>query len=251
MWWSIIGALHNARSKAFLREAHDLNDALQNYKAQRLGLFPPSFADATTKDGGLLVSRQYRLVWHLRMTFPEVRLTPLYQKFDDLRNFVLANYAAQAGDGKIVQLDLNDLDQAEALVFWLAGFPTPVDVNTGQPLSPSKLFGFNKKGSHPFQLDVPPGAKPDDAQNTRWFPEQAYGFAFEQSRLRDADNDGWWEYVPAYPSDAFPEPCPPYVYFDAGAYNPPQRDPQALSSYLGYPRPDPQRAAQPAALRAR
>jgi len=78
------------------------------------------------------------------------------------------------------------IDQAEALVIWLGGVPSG-----GQP------NGFNADVRDPFNT----------AGTNRTVPR----FAFDKTRFKDRDNDGYPEYYPAYGGA-------PYVYFDSRTY---------------------------------
>jgi hypothetical protein len=135
---------------------------------------------------GDAVARQNRFMRHLRKRFP--RLVGL--QYTDIRDFILANYLP--GDDQKPNLD--ELDAAESLVFWLGGLPDPSDQ--------TKLQGFSVDPSNPL--------KPGGSRTTRLFE-------FDPRRLTDVDNDGWWEYVPDG-SSPIGDQMPPYVYFDASSY---------------------------------
>jgi Tfp pilus assembly major pilin PilA len=123
-------------------------------------------------------------------------------------------YANSAG--AVNNLNVLTMDQAEALVFWLGGFPTP-RVN-GLPASSRKLIGFYTDPTNPFKLDL-------TGNNITARSPPLYDF--DDDRLVDNDNDGWYEYAPAV--DA-----PPYVYFDSALYTS-KTTATAASPYNMYP----------------
>jgi hypothetical protein len=111
----------------------------------------------------------------------------------------------------VQQLDLDNLDQAESLVFWLGGFPTPVNSN-GVPVATQKLFGVHRDSDNPFKRDV---AVIEGMNPMRYRTDPLFGF--DQTRLVDNDQDGWLEYVPLAPKLGVS--TAPYVYFDSSTYN--------------------------------
>jgi hypothetical protein len=114
-------------------------------------------------------------------------------------------------------LDIDTIDNAEAMVFWLGGFPTPVN-GSGQPMASRKLIGFNSDPTNPFSLDMTSSTvtNPTAFLQNRTTPL----YQFDESRLVDADSDGFWEYVPNFSgSSDSPSAIPPYVYFDASLYS--------------------------------
>jgi hypothetical protein len=115
--------------------------------------------------------------------------------------------------GLVRPLDLDTLDQAEALVFWLAGFPGPVDAK-GKPIAPKKLIGFDQNPATPFALRRLPDEPWAESAKRRRPPL----FDFDESRLTDHDDDGWLEYVPPTTTGQKVADVPPYVYFDARLY---------------------------------
>lgn len=104
------------------------------------------------------------------------------------------------------------LDQAEALVFWLGGYSKPwLDKVAGSKLAGTKkLLGFRAPSQDPFvracELQSNPGAF---NSTSGWI--SASTFEFDDSRLADKDEDGWYEYYP-------PGSDVPYVYFEAHSY---------------------------------
>jgi hypothetical protein len=92
--------------------------------------------------------------------------------------------------------DLDTLDQAEAMVFFLGGMPGPVQ-GSGTTNEVVPLIGFSANALNPFGTTS--GSRTPSL------------FEFDPTRLMDLDNDGWPEYYPKGISD---DARPPYVYFD-------------------------------------
>jgi hypothetical protein len=128
-------------------------------------------------------------------------------------------------NGALSKLDLDTLDQAESLVFWLGGFPTPL--NGTAPVASQKLFGLHRDSDNPLKRDSP-AVEALDPMRYRGDPL----FAFDQTRLVDNDGDGWLEYAPMAPKLGIS--TAPYVYFDSATYNS-SVDATTVKHY-GYPR---------------
>jgi len=99
--------------------------------------------------------------------------------------------------GTQVSLNIDNLDAAEAIVFWLAGPPTPITQT-----SSTILWGFCANPTNPF------------AQAGSRAPSL---YEFDETRLTDVDGDGWPEYVPKMTS-TLSSGVPPYVYFEPNSY---------------------------------
>jgi type II secretory pathway pseudopilin PulG len=227
-------AMQIVKQRAVITEMANLTSAMQSYKSEAYG-YPPCLGDA------LLANRQNRFTTHLRMAFP--RYTGAYANAKSSLNSYKVN--AGNGTGTYVVLNLDTLDQAEALVFWLAGPPTPVDSNN-IPMSSRKVFGFHNNPTNPFQLDITnmqaSASATQVATLNRMNPGKYYDF--DDTRLVDNDGDGWLEFTPRG-IDAAQSYVAPYVYFDAGVYtlnswarstNPTAANP--IPPYIGYPWPD-------------
>ena len=183
--------------------------------------YPPDLSDANP------AIRQLRFQNHITLAHPR----SVVSNYATLKGNILNNYQKAYGynykgpGGALTPLNLDTLDQAEALVFWLGGFPTPYATN-GVPMGSGKLFGFSTDTTNPFRLDSGIGA--NVANRTTPLID------FDDRRLVDNDQDGWLEYIPPGPCQGTNGKTPPYVYFDAGGYT------QAWSSetsppFLGYP----------------
>lgn len=213
-------AVRTAREANITLELDSLDQAMQAYKQEK-GSFPPDCGIFDPLTPGSTVPRESRIVAHMRKVFPRAAiLTSSYVSIHDRIAGInaysgLAAYNFSLDNGQNVNpLDLNNLDQAEALVFWLAGPPTPWDttVTPAVRIGSTKLHGFSANPLDPFQVT---GSR---------LPTQ---FAFDGGRVTpemdpttgntaDLDGDGWPEYLP--PGRALATRKPPYVYFDSQTY---------------------------------
>jgi hypothetical protein len=208
--------LRSSPEVSVITEIDQLHNALQAHKEKHL-VYPPSMAIANEK------TRKSKFMTHLRSVYPGSTYGVRVADFDRLNQAVGATYRVPAGNA-IVALDLNRLDQAEALAFWLGGLPTPVAPD-GRPTVPDRLFGFNIDAAEPLKRSLDLEAKNPLATRT------TSRFDFRQERLVDNDEDGWWEYVPTPPHAG--AAVAPFVYFDYDAYGSAAK----LDEILGYPRP--------------
>lgn len=215
-------AVKNARQAKVQVEIDQLSEALQGYKEKHLQYGPcMGIANAT--------QRQSAFVRHVMLAFPNANIST-YGTFANIQTPITKTwqYNYKDANGSVQSLDLNKLDQAESLVFWLGGFPTPIDPSTNQPIVGRKLYGFHKSTTDPFRRDVTTATTALPSLDFRTINES---FNFAEERLVDQDRDGWWEYIPTAPdSGGF---TPPYVYFDNTAYGATLVNSQ---QHLGYPR---------------
>jgi hypothetical protein len=183
-------------------EIADLTTAMQNYKENQTD-FPPCMLD-TSPD------RKHRFMAHLQKAFPNADYQPGSDEFDALNQKVQDEwkYNFAHTESVLIPLNLETLDPAEAFVFWLGGFPTPLDEATKKPIATRKLFGFHRDSDHPFKRDIP------TLEDLRYRTEPLYGF--DPTRLVDSDHDGWLEYSPGWSEES--NPLPPFVYFDGATY---------------------------------
>lgn len=247
-----VRAIGTARQTQILTEIGLLDSAMQTYKNDTAGAYPPDCSLLTTPANNAsgptaqdVTNRQNRIVAHFRKAFPRLIISGGYgsssaptqgtlqwmsiNAFSQSQMYGSAGSGVVSGstpNGKSQWGDFDNMDPAEAMVFWLGGFAIPYPA--GGKIS-YKLIGFasNKVGNAssasptangpnsgfgPFNLDVQardPGP-----------------FEFSQGRLGDADGDGWPEYYPPVGQVAQPpnsgaqvaNPMPPYVYFDAVSY---------------------------------
>jgi len=217
-------ALRSGREAKIIAEINQLSVSMEDAKSlanaypPNCGMpeFPMMAAAPPTTVPAPPPIRSARVMRYLRMRFPRFTPTGTRQGYDTLRNLLMLgpNGTANDGDeynyllpnGMYQALDIDTLDQAEALVFWLGGPPTPWHPTQNLPFGSTKLFGFHNSATNPFLID-PLGQE---------LSRQAQSFQFEEARLVDQDNDGWLEYVP--PGSPVGSPSPPYVYFDFGTY---------------------------------
>lgn len=202
-------------------EMQMLTSAMKSYREWR-GAFPPCMGASSRND------RDARFNEHLRKAYRRC----MAGSYSAVRQAISAGEPAhnfRDASGLVRPLDLDTLDQAEALVFWLAGFPGPVDAK-GKPIAPKKLIGFDQNPATPFALRRLPDEPWAESAKRRRPPL----FDFDESRLTDHDNDGWLEYVPPTTTGQKVADMPPYVYFDSALYRSWQSA-KTPSPYSGYP----------------
>jgi prepilin-type N-terminal cleavage/methylation domain-containing protein len=219
-------AIQKAKEAKISVEIDHLSQAVQAYKERQVA-FPPSLSNAVVTD------RQLAFMRHVQVAFPNCVYGTAAGNFGTLTNSVaLTNsgywaYNYLTPSGSTAALNLYTLDQAESLVFWLAGFPTPINISTKMPVAGRKMFGFHRDSDNPFKRD-PTNVEGLEPLRFRTDPT----FQFDPLRLVDNDGDGWPEYVPVTPSTG--SPTAPYVYFDADAYT--DSTSQKIIKHLCYPR---------------
>jgi type II secretory pathway pseudopilin PulG len=200
-----------------ISEIDQIQTAAETYRNDR-GAYPATlgvFVGETTND------RQARVMRHVAKAWP--RYTGNYVQFREqvaiATKPIVASYpttvsllytdtteytttanknAAQGG------LDINNLDPAETLVFWLGGIPDPT--------AEVRVVGFRRDPASPFYDQNNLGVSPSDVSQQR----APATFRFDPRRLVDYDQDGWFEYLPVGGTEA--KNTPPYVYFDNTVY---------------------------------
>jgi prepilin-type N-terminal cleavage/methylation domain-containing protein len=248
-----VRALGTANNTQITMEISLIDSAIQTYKNDTGGAYPPDCTLMGTSGATLSVqasdvnNRRNRIMAHLRKAFPRLIIPLGYcDSSGNATQGTLQNMSQQAyvqsANGFVLNGaqasfinsppntpngiskwgDFDNMDPAEALVFWLGGFAIPSQDQSGK--WSFKLIGFsaNKVGNAnstsasqfgPFNLDV---------------ASRSQGpFGFVISRLGDADGDGWPEYYPPVGSVPQPpggsaaagNPMPPYVYFDSTNYS--------------------------------
>jgi hypothetical protein len=224
--WVAVVALPNQlwgtsnRGAAIVSEIDQLHNAFQAYKEKHL-VYPPCLGESDPD------VRKRQFMEHVRKVYPYSAYGVRAVDFDNLATYISANYKVSTDEGT-VSLDLHSLDPAEALVFWLGGFPTPIATGTGggAPIAPSRLFGFNKDSDSPLTRSVAQEGTEPLATRTE------STFKFVQDRLVDNDDDGWWEYLT--PPVSSEEMFTPFVYFDSATYQRSSTSPDLLGTVL-YP----------------
>lgn len=227
-------ALDAARKAEMLTEIEQLSSAMNAYKEASVQ-YPPSMSELVIND------RKMHFMRHVQVAFTNANYGTTVTDFNGLNSKMQAAngfgtgsqaYTFRNAGGSSQVLDLNTLDQAEALVFWLGGMPTPCK-SDGTPVASNRLFGFNKDRDSPFKRD----AVTQEANDPLRFRTNSF-FDFKPERLSDLDGDGWLEYLPQNPSGG--SLVAPFVYFDADTYTrsttPPSVSPFNITNQTGYPR---------------
>lgn len=228
---AVWNTLKTARSSKIAVEVDHLSQAMQSYKEAQIA-FPPAMSEIS------LTNRKLNFMRHLQLAYANSAYGVTVTSFANITNSILL---AQSGtntvrwgynylsNGSIQPLDLRTLDQAESLVFWLGGFPTPINSSTQAPVATRRLFGFHRDTDNPLKRD-PAAFEQTDPLRYRTDPL----FGFDDTRLVDNDHDGWLEYTPLPPKLGVP--TAPYVYFDNKTYN--NSINNATILHYGYPRYD-------------
>ena len=211
-------ALMAARRTRILAEIDQLNTAVETFKNDR-GAYPPTWGTFIVEAPQPQQKRQ-RIQRFVAKAFP--RYTGNY---DQMRAQVSLSTKALVPAVNVVTpgaitltasstgnaasdggLDINNLDPAETLPFWLGGIPNAMAEN--------KLAGFRADATSPFLDPQNPAINPADPNTLTGRTTPV--FPFQPSRLVDRDHDGWWEYLSAGARDA--DNPPPLVYFDNLVY---------------------------------
>ena len=208
-----LGTINNAKSAQLSVEMDQLAQALEAYKQTRLE-YPPCCA--TSEDAA-----KTRFMRHLDRAYSNAGYGIDAASFDALNQKIQATwgYNFLRSNSELALLDLRRLDPAEAIVFWLGGFPIPYDENKTR-IANRKLFGFHRDEDSPFQRSL----NSEKSEPLRFRTDPL--FSFDESRLTDHDEDGWPEYAAGKKAtglfggflSAQPERFPPFVYFDAATY---------------------------------
>jgi hypothetical protein len=209
-------------------ELGQLTTAIQAYYEKSQD-YPPCLAVANHAD------RKVRFMRHVQIAFPNSGYGTSSKQFDVIRDNLMTgtgvtsqpyNYKNAAGDFK--PLDLETLDAAEVIVFWLGGFPTPINPQSHNSIANRRIFGFHRDADAPFRRDA---LRAEGLDPLRYRTDPMY--QFDETRLVDHDDDGWLEYLP------FPQQgaavVAPYVYFDAATYSWADLSPEGLEA-VGYPK---------------
>jgi prepilin-type N-terminal cleavage/methylation domain-containing protein len=143
----ITAAAIAARSRAKIAvinlEINQLDMALKEYK-QKFGDYPPDFRIADLGDNDMVLARRAEVLRHLRKAFP--RYVPGINPGNTGAN----NWEKLQQDvliGSYNTVDIDNLDAASALVFWLGGLPA----DSGTTEVSTKLTGFSANPKNPFE----------------------------------------------------------------------------------------------------
>lgn len=207
--FAVGGGTKKAKNAAVLSEIEQIQSAIETYRTER-GSYPPTLGifvgdqKLSPAPMGSMVPQvqQQRITRHIAKAFPRYVADYSAIRLDLSEatkfNSPSAGNSAKFGNG----LNLENLDPAEALVFFLGGLPNP---NAETKLAPFRLDPAN-----PFFGTGASAADPYPGQRGKVF------FPFDARRLVDYDGDGWWEYLP--PGGTEEGNTPPYVYFDSNIY---------------------------------
>ncbi|MBS0210378.1 MAG: type II secretion system protein [Planctomycetes bacterium] len=234
--WGANRAYNSMVQRGVIVELEGISQSLEKYRTENK-LYPPCMGanpDATITGAALqmgLKGRETMFDLHIRSRW--TRATQI--NYNTLQQYLTIgaapyNYNYKSPSGGTAKLNLNTMDQAEALVFWLGGFPSPVDAS-GVPYSSNRLIGFHRDDRNPFRLNVKPATPSALVENRS--PAGEY-FLFDQTRLQDVDGDGWLEYRPAMTQGDGTAAAPPIVYFDSGTYST-TRSQSGLVTFTSYP----------------
>jgi type II secretory pathway pseudopilin PulG len=206
-------AMVSANQRATLAEIARLSSAIETLKGKS-GKYPPCMGAITAGAvaGSSFLDRGGLFDAYMRSSYP--RFAPAggpYSYMKGQLGGIGYAYNYMTATGQVQPLNIQYIDQGEALVFWLGGFPTPIDMSSGSTIGSRKLYGFNSDPTDPFRLDTVLITTTTSVQRT------VPSFDFDESRLTDTDYDGWLEYSP--PGVPLGSQMPPYVYFDAAVYS--------------------------------
>ncbi|MBX9790779.1 MAG: type II secretion system GspH family protein [Pirellulales bacterium] len=214
-------ALRTARQTRILAEIEQLNTAVETYKSER-GSYPPTWGNFLVESQSANAKRQ-RIQRHVSKSFPRYTgdynairtqislatayVPPNYTQDVAAGRPLALTYTAQAAGLPGGGLDIENLDPAETLVFWLGGLPDPT--------SATKLAGFRADATSPF-VDASQVGAPQPVPASQLPGRTPPAYRFDPSRLVDRDGDGWWEYLQA--GAKADDNVPPLVYFDNLVY---------------------------------
>ena len=211
--WSTITNYLQALEKRTVVEIDQLQTALMSYQ-DKFGEYPPCLGEAEVE------VRKKRFMRHLSNVYKSASYGTEVEDFNRLRKRLMSD-AANDGTGQqynfrddrgnIRAIDLETLDPAETLVFWLCGFPTPYDTKSLNRITSRLVFGFYRDREDPFFRGEVAEPKYEASRN-RTDPL----LPINEKHLVDNDLDGWLEYAPFWSSEL--SPVVPFVYFDAECY---------------------------------
>ncbi|MBS0210379.1 MAG: type II secretion system protein [Planctomycetes bacterium] len=203
----------------------ELHGAMTKLTTDGGGKVPPSNGGLSTATKNA-INRSDRFMDYVRTRWPKQKMPATYSA---LRTFVLGKYVfvprncfPLPGSSERQGLDIDTMDQAEALVFWLGGFPNVLNGTSSNYVSNTKLIGFSNDPSYPFRLDsgvgnqVLRGLSGRGDYMGRNSPDEYV--RFDEAKLVDYDQDGWLEYAQETPKDSN-DWVPPYAYFDGPLYS--------------------------------
>lgn len=202
-------ALSRAKVTRIKVELDQLSTAMDRFAADHGG-YPPNSKNFALS--GAAADREARLMRFLRKAFPRwvgdySTLQTLLLEATESPNLPAATPPHPP------QADIENLDQAELLVFFLGGIPVRREDSAGEV--GFELTGFAADPQNPFRhADI--NIKPAGNQYAAITQRTTLYFEFDVRRLVDRDRDGWPEYVPQ--GTAPTGEMPPFVYFGSQSY---------------------------------
>ena len=127
-----IRGLHRAKVAAIGMEINQLSTALEKYKTELGGEYPPDFSDVSSANGQAII------LSHIAKAFPHYTVTWINSLSYPLN---WANLRTEILNNSNNLIDLNKMTPATALVFWLGGMPD----------SHGKPSGLSKNPADPFE----------------------------------------------------------------------------------------------------
>lgn len=198
-----LGAVSNsARNATVENELYQLDCALLHYSGL-YGELPPTMLSSYTAASPSFDQTKFLeqvFTRHVRRMFP--RYNGYYDDIEQAINHATVPEHTDSVYNLYGGCDLQNLDAAESLVFWLGGLPRIIWATAER--YEVELTGFAADPAAPLLPKV------DQPQRTNTL------FDFDHRRLVDSDMDGWPEYVPDF--DGAGPNTPPFVYFDAASY---------------------------------
>jgi type II secretory pathway pseudopilin PulG len=212
--------MRSGKNARVVTEINQLDMAFESYKAER-GAYPPTLGKFVGESD---TQKEARIMRHVAKAFPrylgsyqdfknDVALATQYNPAYQIPGFPSVPSGYQVAKAK--GLNIDNLDPAESIVFWLGGLP--------DTSAETKLAGFHLDPASPFVVAVARTTGNDkDGKPIETLPPSAQGqrsarmFPFDPRRLVDYDQDGWWEYLP--PGGSSESNTPPFVYFDFTSY---------------------------------
>jgi prepilin-type N-terminal cleavage/methylation domain-containing protein len=221
-------AINAAKNAATKVDIANLDTALQSYKNNYGSEYPACMAIPAVQNANSnsapSPSRYDLFNRSLRKRFS--RLTNNYQaqwlnNTNDVAWYLANNWSVRDlsnPSGAPIPLDLDNMDAAESLVFWLAGPPAAYDTTTSQFTTNNVLWGFSANPTNPFAVK---GSR---------LPSL---YEFDETRLTDVDGDGWPEYTPKGSTNKITG-VPPFVYFEPNSYSYKFLNQTMVATYPGF-----------------
>ena len=208
-----VPAMRKAKNFTITNEITQLTMALEQYK-QEFGDYPPDCAGLQHAD--TQKNAKQDVLNHLRKAFPRFRVTGanLDERWDNLRVFVkqasTKNSSLSDEDGP--GFDIDNLDPASALVFFLGGIPVDENEDGKFEDNEKELLPFSANPTNPFSVGGSRRSLLYDFDPTRLLPQRCAVSGNNKTAIK---------YVPSYVKSQTGGDPAPFVYFRArnGGYN--------------------------------